>query len=73
MEKTPMQRFEQVQALAARDQTYQELIASCAALDGKVLEILERLPEEDRQTIREYLRLVGTSALRLTEIACEMR
>ena len=42
MEKTPMQRFEQVQALAARDQTYQELIASCAALDGKVLEILAR-------------------------------
>ena len=73
MEKTPLERFEQVQALAVRDQVYQELVASCAALDGRVLAILERLPEEDRQTIREYLRLVGSSALRLTEIACEMK
>ena len=35
------------------------------------LAALEKLPETDRSVIRAYIQLMGASALRLTEIACE--
>ena len=49
---------------------YQTLQARCAELDEQVLAALDKLPEEDRAALREYIQTLGTSALRLTEIAC---
>ena len=43
----------------------------CEELDKRVLGALEKLPPKDRSVIREYIRVLGASALRLTEIACE--
>ena len=70
MEKRTQERFRQVLAIAAADMEYQTLQARCAELDGQVLAALEKLPEEDRAALREYIRALGESALRLTEIAC---
>ena len=70
MEKTAQERFRHVMTAAAADTEYQTLQARCTELDGQVLAALEKLPEEDRAALREYIRALGESALRLTEIAC---
>ncbi len=71
MEQTAQQRFSRVLALAAADPVYQDLQHECARLDQGVLAALEKLSPEDRTVIRDYIHTLGTSALRLTEIACE--
>lgn len=70
MEKTAMERFERVYALAAQDPEYQQLQQQMARLDRSFLAALEKLNPEDREVIWDYIRTLGTSALRLTEIAC---
>lgn len=71
MDTEAMERFSRVLALAAEDETHQQLQAFCAALDEPLLGVLEKLPDVDRVIIKEYIRLTGASALRLAEIACE--
>ena len=71
MEQTAAARFDGVYALAAKDPGYHQLQRQLAAMDLPFLEVLEKLNPEDRAVVREYVRLLGTSALRLTEIACE--
>ena len=71
MEQTVAERFERVHALAAKDPQYQQLQRQMAGLDLPFLAVLEKLEPEDRRVIMDYIRALGTSALRLTEIACE--
>ena len=70
MEDMAQERFWQVLAAAAVDPEYQSLQQRCAELDSRVLDALEKLPDEDSAAIRDYIRILGNSALRLTEIAC---
>ena len=70
MDATVLDRFGQVLALAAADPEYQALRNRCAELDSRVLDALEKLPPEDRAAVLDYIQTLGTSALRLTEIAC---
>ncbi len=71
MEQTAAERFAHIHTLAAADPEYLELQRRCARLDLPFLTVLEKLPEEDRTVILDYIRALGTSALRLAEIACE--
>lgn len=71
MDAMASDRFRRVLALAASDPEYQDLQDRCAALDRVVLSALEKLSAEDRRAILDYIRALGSSALRLTEIACE--
>ena len=71
MEQAAQQRFSQILALAAADPVYQDLQHECARMDRAVLAALEKLPPEDRETVRDYIHTLGASALRLTELACE--
>ncbi len=71
MEQTAAERFERIHALAAEDREYQGLQRQMAGLDLPFLAVLEKLEPEDRQVILDYIRALGASALRLTEIACE--
>ena len=71
METTASERFAQVLALAAADPEYQALQQKCAELDGAFLTALEKLPKKDRAAVLNYIRALGSSALRLTELACE--
>ena len=71
MDAVARERFFHVLALAAEDEVYQKLLLHCEFLDEPVLAALEKLPETDRSVIRAYIQLMGASALRLTEIACE--
>ena len=70
MENLDQERFRQVLALAAADPYYQTLLNRCAELDRRVLDALQKLPDEDRAAVLDYIQTLGTSALRLTEIAC---
>ena len=70
MEKLAQERFRQVLAAAAADPEYQTLQARCTELDRRVLDALEKLPDEDRAAVLDYIQTLGASALRLTEIAC---
>ena len=70
MENLDQERFRQVLALAAADAQYQALQTRCAELDRRVLDALEKLPDEDRAAVLDYIQTLGASALRLTEIAC---
>ena len=71
MDAVARERFSRVLSLAAEDEAYQKLRLHCELLDEPVLAALEKLPEADRAVIRAYIQLMGESALRLTEIACE--
>ena len=71
MEEKAQKRFEHILSLAAGDETYQQLLRQCSNLDRPLAEVLEGLPGETPSLFREYIRLLGTSALRLAEIACE--
>ena len=71
MDAAARERFSRVLSLAAEDDVYQKLRLHCELLDEPVLSVLEKLPEVDRAVIRAYIQLLGASALRLTEIACE--
>lgn len=71
MDAAARERFSHVFAMAAEDEVYQKLLLHCEFLDEPVLAALEKLPETDRAVIRAYIQLMGASALRLTEIACE--
>ena len=71
MDTAARERFSHVLAMAAEDETYQILRLHCESLDEPVLAVLEKLPEVDRAVMRAYIQLLGASALRLTEIACE--
>ena len=71
MEKMAQERFQQVLSAAAADPEYQRLRSRLEELDLPVLAVLEKLEQEDQTVIREYIRALGASALRLTEIACE--
>ena len=71
MEQTAAECFARVHALAAEDPEYQQLQSQMAGLDLPFLAVLEKLEPEDRQVILDYIRALGASALRLTEIACE--
>ena len=70
MENLAQERFRQVLAAAAADPEYQSLQTRCAELDRRVLDALEKLPPEDRAAVLDYIKTLGTSSLRLTEIAC---
>ena len=70
MENLDQERFRQVLALAAADPEYQSLQTRCAELDRRVLDALQKLPDEDRAAVLDYIQSLGASALRLTEIAC---
>lgn len=71
MDAVARERFSRVLSLAAEDEVYQKLLLHCEFLDEPVLAALEKLSETDRSVIRAYIQLMGASALRLTEIACE--
>ena len=71
MKQTAQQRFSRVLALAAADPEYQDLQNECARMDQAVLAALEKLPPADRELLRDYIHILGASALRLTELACE--
>ena len=71
MEQTAQQRFSRILALAAADPEYQDLQNECARMDQAVLTALEKLPPADRELLRDYIHILGASALRLTELACE--
>ena len=71
MDAAARKRFSRVLSLAAEDEAYQKLRFHCEFLDEPLLAVLEKLPETDRAVIRAYIQLMGASALRLTEIACE--
>lgn len=71
MDAVARERFSHVLAMAAEDEVYQKLLLHCEFLDEPVLAALEKLPKTDRSVIRAYIQLMGASALRLTEIACE--
>ena len=71
MKQTAAERFERIHALAAEDPEYQRLLRQMAGLDLPFLAVLEKLEPEDRGVILDYIRTLGASALRLTEIACE--
>ena len=71
MDTAARERFSRVLSLAAEDEAYQKLRLHCEFLDEPVLAVLKKLPEADRAVIRAYIQLMGASALRLTEIACE--
>lgn len=71
MEGTAAARFEWIHALAAEDPEYQRLQRQLAGLDVPVLAALEKLEQKDRAVILDYIRVLGASALRLTELACE--
>ena len=66
-----MERFARVNALAAQDPEYRQLQQQLARLDLPFLAALEKLEPRERETILDYVRLLGTAALRLTELACE--
>ena len=70
MKQTAEERFAWVNAQAAKDPEYQRLRSRLDELDLPVLAVLEKLEPEDQAVIREYIRTLGASALRLTEIAC---
>ena len=70
MEQGAWERFEQAHTLAAQDPEYQQLQHRLAELDLPLLAVLEKLEPEDQAVIRAYIRALGASALRLTEIAC---
>ena len=61
-------RFRQVLQTAAGDPEYRALQGRCAGLDQPLLAALEKLPEADRRVVLDYIRALGESALRLTEI-----
>ena len=71
MENLAQERFQQVLSAAAKDPEYQRLRHRLEELDLSVLAVLEKLEPEDQTVIREYIRALGASALRLTELACE--
>ena len=72
VEQGTWERFEQAHTRAAQDPEYQQLRHRLAELDLPLLSVLEKLEPEDQTVIREYIRALGASALRLTEIACEI-
>ena len=69
MEEKAQKRFEHILSLAAGDETYQQLLRQCAALDRPLAEVLAGLPGETQMLFREYIRVLGASALRLVEKA----
>lgn len=71
MEEKAQKRFEHILSLAAGDETYQQLLRQCSNLDRPLAEVLAGLPGETQMLFREYIRMLGASALRLVEIACE--
>ena len=71
MDEKAQKRFEHILALAAGDETYQQLLQQCSDLDRPLAEVLDGLPGETQMLFREYIRVLGASALRLVEIACE--
>ena len=70
MKQTAEERFAWVHGLAAEDPEYQRLRHRLEELDLPVLAVLEKLEPKDQTVIREYIRALGASALRLTELAC---
>ncbi len=70
METRAEGRFRQIMQTAAGDPEYRALQSRCAGLDQAFLAVMEKLPEEDRRVVMDYIRALGASALRLTEIAC---
>ena len=72
MDTAAQERFSRVLSLAAEDELHRQLRLHCELLDEPLLAILEKLSETERTVIREYIRLMGASALRLTELACEL-
>ena len=71
MEEKAQKRFEHILSLAAGDENYQQLLQQCSNLDRPLSAALEGLAEETQSLLREYIRLLGASALRLVEIACK--
>lgn len=70
MDMEALDRFRQVQSTASGDAEYLALQRRCAELDLPFLAAMEKLSAEDRAVVMDYIRALGASALRLTEIAC---
>lgn len=60
---------DRVDALAKADPEYRELVRRRDALDGAYTELLERLGEEDRELLLEYMEVVGNMQYRMTQLA----
>ena len=71
MEGTAEKRFSRVLAAAAADPEYRRLRLECEKLDPAFLAVLEKLPEQDRRIVTDYIEALGASALRMTELLCE--
>ena len=73
MDAAAQECFSRVLTLAAEDECYQKLQLYIEMLDEPFLAALKKLSDVDRSIVKEYVRVTGVSALRLTEIACELR
>lgn len=60
---------DQVDLLARMDTQYRELAQRRDALDGAYTDLLNRLSEEDRELLLEYMDVVGNMQYRMTQLA----
>ena len=60
---------DRVDALARVDPEYRELDRQRLALEGEYSRFLERLDEEDRELLLEYMDVVGNMQYRKTQLA----
>lgn len=60
---------DRVDALAKSDREFRELAQRREALDGAFTALLERLSEEERELILEYMDVAGNMQYRLTQLA----
>ncbi len=60
---------DRVDALAKADPEFQELAAQRQGMDGAYCALLDRLSEEDRELLLEYMDVLGNMQYRMTQLA----
>lgn len=71
MDQKTLSKYLKLLEIAKEDMEYRLLCQECAALDGAVLDLLQRLPEVDRDLLMDYIGVTGAVSRRLMEIAAE--
>lgn len=67
----PEDFVEVVSRLSRRDEHHCGLLSRCQALEREYLQVLSRLPGEDRRVIEEYITLCEEMEFRKSQLAAE--
>ena len=73
MDRETLGNYLKLLEIAKEDLEYRQLCAECGRLDGQVVDLLKRIPKEDRDLLMDYIGTTGAANLKLVEIACQQR